>query len=74
MPTLAEETVKRALFDEAIRMGEQSATVANRHMQINRVAVDAIHSALEFIKSGRIDIARDRLDRAMVAIVKMSKP
>jgi hypothetical protein len=66
--------VDRALFDEAIRVGEQSATHANRSMRINRVAVDAIADALELIKSGRIGHARERLSKALLVITKMSKP
>jgi hypothetical protein len=68
------ELVQRTMFDEAIRTGEKSATMAARHMNISRVAVDAIHTALELLKVGRTGDARDRLDRALVAITRMSKP
>ena len=74
MQTVAGETVTRAMFDEAVRVGNKSVDQAHRHMNINRVAVDAIHQALEFLKCGRATEARDRLDRALVAIVRMSKP
>ena len=74
MAVSVNETVRREMFDEAIRMGEKSATMAGKHMNINRVAVDAIHQALEFLKVGRTGKARDRLDRALVAITKMSAP
>jgi len=67
-----EPMVQRAMFDEAIRVGEKSATMASKHMQISRTATEAIAQALVFIKSGRIDKARDRLDRALAAITKMS--
>lgn len=69
----AAEKIDRELFDEAIRMGERSATHANRHMNISRHAVDAIVDALELLKSGRATHARDRLDKALIVITKMSK-
>jgi hypothetical protein len=69
-----EKLVDRTLLDEAIRMGEISANHASRTMRINRVAVDAIGDALELIKSGRVGHARERLDKALLVITRMSKP
>jgi len=70
----AEDCVDRSLFNEAVRVGEISATHASRSMRINRVAVDAIADALELIKSGRVGHARERLDKALLVITKMSRP
>lgn len=69
-----QEVIDRAMFDEAMRIGNQSVTQANHQMRISRIAVDAIHQALELIKSGRVDQARDRLDKALLAVTKMSRP
>jgi hypothetical protein len=64
--------ITREIFDEALRIGNHSVTQANKHMRISRVAVDAIHQALALIKSGRITEARDRLDRALLGITRLS--
>ena len=66
------DVIDRALFDEALRIGNQSVTQANHHMRISRMAVDAIAQALVFLKTGRTMEARDRLDRALAAITKLS--
>ena len=67
------QVIDQSLFDEAVRIGNQSVSQANRQMQINRIAVDAIVEALELIKTGRIMHARARLDGALVKITRMSK-
>jgi hypothetical protein len=69
-----QEVIDRAMFDEALRIGNQSVTQANHQMRISRIAVDAIHQALELIKTGRVTEARDRLDKALLVVTKMSRP
>ena len=71
---MSEPTVKQSLFDEAVRVGNQSVSQANRQMTISRIAVDAIVDALELLKTGRTTNARERLDKALVTITRMSKP
>jgi len=67
-----DQAVKVALFEEAMRIGNQSVSQANHQMRISRVAVDAIHQALDLLRTGRTTAARDRLDRALIAITKLS--
>jgi len=64
--------VDRSLFDEAVRVGNQSVTQAHRYMHMNRVAVDAIHEALDMIRTGRTSQARERLERSLLAITRIS--
>jgi hypothetical protein len=69
---MSEPVVNQSLFDEAVRIGNRSVTEANRQMRINRIAVDAIADALGLIKTGRITQARDRLDRALLGVTRLS--
>jgi hypothetical protein len=71
---MSEPCVDQRLFDEAVRLGEQSVNNANKHMRISRTAVDAITDALELIKTGRIDHARTRLEKTLWVITRLSKP
>jgi hypothetical protein len=76
VPTMsaAKGVVDREMFDDAIRQGERSVMLTNRHMRISRHAIDAIVDALELLKSGRAGHARDRLDKALLTLTRMSKP
>ena len=70
----AKDTVKLALFNEALRVGTKSADQAQKQMQINRAAVDAIQEALVLLKSGRAREARERLETGLVAVTRLSAP
>jgi hypothetical protein len=70
---MSEAMVKQTLLDEALRLGERAGTQASRQMMINRLAIDAIVDALEFMRTGRVDHARTRLDRALLTITRMAK-
>jgi len=67
------EQIDKSLFDEALRAGERSVTQANKQMMIARAAVDAIADALELLKTGRTHHARERLDKALMSITRMSR-
>lgn len=69
---MSEPVVDQSLFDEAVRIGNRSVTEANRQMRINRMAINAIADALDFLKSGRTTLARERLDRALLGITRLS--
>jgi hypothetical protein len=73
MPEMNKPMVDQSRFDEAVRIGNQSVTHANHQRRISGAAVDAIADALELIKSGRILHARERLEKALVTVTKMSK-
>jgi hypothetical protein len=61
------------MFDEAVRVGSKSATEATKQIQVNRVLVEAIGTTLDLIKSGRITLARERLERALIAAAQLAK-
>jgi hypothetical protein len=69
---MSEEVVSKAMFDEAVRMGNVSVNRANHHMRISRYAVDALVDALELIKTGRITHARERLEKSLSVITSVS--
>ena len=70
---MSEPTVKQSLLDEARRLGERNATHASHQSRISNIAIDAIADALELMKSGRIIHARERLDKALMTVTRMSK-
>jgi hypothetical protein len=70
---MSETMVKQSLLDEALRLGERAGTQASRQMTMNRLAIDAIVDALEFMRTGRIEHARTRLDRVLLVLSRMGK-
>jgi len=71
---MSAEMVERAVLDEAIRIGNSKVLEVSKYMRITTVATDAIHQALEMLKCGRVDEARNRLERALLGITRLSKP
>jgi len=67
---MAVPKVDQTVLDEALRIGNQSATLATRYMNMNRNLIDAIEQALILIKTGRITEARNRLDKALVSVLR----
>ena len=74
MAMSVDKLVDRGLLDEAIRAGEISASHASKQLRINHLAVSAISDALELIKSGRVGHARERLEKVIQTIIKVSAP
>jgi len=68
---MSKSMVEQSLFDEAVRIGNQSVSRANQHMIVSKLLVDAIEQALRFIETGRTTQARDRLRRAAVTAAKL---
>jgi len=67
---MAVPKVDQTVLDEALRIGNQSATLATRYMNMNRNLIDAIEQALRLLKTGRPDEARKQLDKALVAALR----
>ena len=65
-------SVDRSLLDEAIRLGERAAKQADKQRDINRAAVEAIYDSISLIKSGRVLQARERLEKAILTITRIS--
>jgi hypothetical protein len=68
------DPISREVFDEAIRIGNSSVTQAHHYLRINRVAVNAMSLALDMLRTGRVDKARDALTKGVEAITRMSAP
>jgi hypothetical protein len=66
------DVVRKEVFDEAVREGNKAVSSAHRYLHMNRVAVDAIHEALHLIRSGRTLQARERLERSLLAMTRIS--
>jgi hypothetical protein len=73
VPAMIVGTVDRALFDEAVQAGGISAAIANRQHKISRIATDGIVEALALLKSGRAELARERLTTTLVSITHLYK-
>lgn len=64
MPAMSKTVVPIEMYEEALRVGNTSASLANNQLRVNAVLVAAVENALHFIKVGRIGDARDCLQQA----------
>jgi hypothetical protein len=62
--------IDQTVLDEAIRLGNDSLTKANKYMQINRKLVDAIRDSLAKIETGRVTDGRDGLRKALADVAR----
>lgn len=62
--------VTDAMFDEAVKVGSQSATMANRYMTIARDLLQAIDDATDLLTIGKTEEASDMLTKAMAAAAR----
>ena len=64
----------QAMFDEAVRVGNDCVRKANRYLQANKLLVEGVSHALLLLNSGRTEQARDRLNRALEEVEKKMRP
>jgi hypothetical protein len=53
--------ISEGMLDEALRMGTQSAAMANRYLMLSRELILAVNKALELMGSGQVQSAREVL-------------
>jgi hypothetical protein len=64
------QLIEKSILDEALRVGVDGVTKANKYMQINRKLVDAIRDSLAKIETGRITEGRDGLRKALADVAR----